>query len=93
MSDGIKSKALTVPELLLARSRDSGGRVFCSFKGRNLTFGELLAGVQEMAGALAAAGVRTGSRVGYLAPPSLEHIQLYLAASWLGRAQSSSAST
>lgn len=74
----------TVSNLLLARSRDSGDRIFCTFKGVKTTFNDLLRGVQEMAGALASSGIRAGSRVGFLIPPSVEHIQLYLAVSWLG---------
>ncbi len=74
----------TVSELLQARAADCADRIFCEFKGTRLTFSELLTGVQEMAGVLLRAGVTPGSRVGYMLPSSLEHIQLYLAASWVG---------
>lgn len=74
----------TIPELLVSRAQDSGKRAFCTFGERRMTFQELLAGVQEMAGALAAAGVQPGDRIGYMLNTSLEHVQLYLAASWLG---------
>lgn len=74
----------TVSELLQARAADCADRIFCEFNGTKLTFSELLNGVQEMAGVLHSAGVVPGSRVGYMMPSSLEHIQLYLAASWIG---------
>jgi crotonobetaine/carnitine-CoA ligase len=74
----------TIPELLLARAEDSGERAFCSFRGQRTTFRQLLHGVQDMAAALASAGVRPGDRVGFMLGSSVEHIQLYLAASWIG---------
>jgi crotonobetaine/carnitine-CoA ligase len=74
----------TIPQLLQARAQDSADRVFCSFRGRSTSFAQLLAGVREMAGALLGAGVAPGARVGFLLPPSVEHMQLYLATSWLG---------
>jgi len=74
----------TISELLVARATDSEHRVFLSFKGKNTTYAQLLQGVTEFAGALAAAGVIGGSRVGFLLPPSLEHMELYLASAWLG---------
>ncbi|WP_439406604.1 AMP-binding protein [Bradyrhizobium sp. DASA03076] len=74
----------TISELLLARAADSGKRIFCSFRGQRTTFKQLLDGVQEMAGALADAGVRPGDRVGFMLASSMEHIQLFLAASWVG---------
>ncbi|MBE7416815.1 MAG: AMP-binding protein [Ideonella sp.] len=74
----------TIPQLLVARARDSGDRTFCTFKGKNTTFAALTSGVTEMAGALAAAGATPGNRVALMLPPSIEHMQLYLACSWLG---------
>lgn len=74
----------TVSQLLVARALDSGERTFCVLRGRRMTFKQLLHGVQEMAGALTVAGVRAGDRVGFMLGTSLEHVQLYLAASWVG---------
>lgn len=74
----------TIPELLIARAEDSAQRVFCSFRGKRTTFGELRQGVQEMAGALAGTGVQPGDRVGFMLASSVEHMELYLAASWVG---------
>jgi crotonobetaine/carnitine-CoA ligase len=74
----------TIPELLLARAEDSGGRVFCSFRGQRTTFRQLLHGVQDMAAALAGAGGRPGDRIGFMLASSVEHMQLYLAACWIG---------
>lgn len=74
----------TIPELLLARAKDCGERVFCSFRGQHTTFKQLLDGVQEMAGALVDAGVQPGDRVGFMLASSVEHMQLYLATSWIG---------
>jgi carnitine-CoA ligase len=74
----------TIPQLLLERANDSADRVFCTFRGRDLRYAELLIGVQQMAGALAHAGVGPGSRVGLMLPSSLEHIEMFLALSWLG---------
>ncbi|RXG85306.1 AMP-binding protein [Bradyrhizobium zhanjiangense] len=76
----------TIPELLLARAEDSSERTFCSFYGQRTTFKQLLHGVQEMAGALADAGVQPGDRVGFMLASSVEHIKLYLATSWIGAA-------
>lgn len=73
-----------VSELLLARAQDSGRRVFCSFRGQQTTYEQLLAGVQDMAGALTEAGVRSGDRIGLMLGSSVEHMQLFLAVSWLG---------
>lgn len=72
-----------VSELVSARSDDSGKRIFCTFRGRQTTFAELSDGVQEMAGALVEAGVKPGDRVGLMLTSSVEHIQLFLAASWI----------
>lgn len=74
----------SISELLLARASDSGSRVFLSFKGKETTYGQLLNGVKEFAGALSLSGVQVGSRVGFMLPASLEHMQLYLATAWLG---------
>ncbi len=74
----------TIAELLLERARDSSHRVFCTFRGRDVRYADLLAGVQEMAGAMAQAGVEPGARVGLMLPPSIEHIEMFLALSWLG---------
>jgi carnitine-CoA ligase len=74
----------TISELLVARAKDSGERMFCSFLGRRITFANLLDGVQQMAGVLVEAGVQPGDRVGFMLPSSVEHIELYLAASWIG---------
>ena len=74
----------TVPQLLLARAKDSGERTFCTFNGRKTTFSALLDGVTQLAGALSAGGITPGSRVGLMLPPSVEHMQLYMACSWLG---------
>ncbi|MGY2803849.1 AMP-binding protein [Bradyrhizobium sp. USDA 4506] len=74
----------TISELLHARAEDCGSRVFCSFRGQRSTFKQLLDGVQEMAGALTSAGVKPGDRVGFMLISSVEHIQLFLAASWIG---------
>lgn len=74
----------TIPELLLARAEDSGERVFCSFCGQRTTFKQLLHGIQDMAGALIDAGVQPGDRVGLMLGSSVEHMQLYLAVSWVG---------
>ncbi|QOZ23847.1 AMP-binding protein [Bradyrhizobium sp. CCBAU 51753] len=74
----------TVSDLVRARAQDSRQRVFCSFRGQHTTYGQLLAGVQEMAGALVHAGVKPGDRVGLMLGPSVEHIQLYLAIPWIG---------
>jgi crotonobetaine/carnitine-CoA ligase len=74
----------TISELLLTRAEDSGERIFCSFRGQHTSFKQLLHGVQEMAGALADAGVQSGDRVGFMLASSVEHIQLYLAVSWIG---------
>ncbi|MCK1409423.1 AMP-binding protein [Bradyrhizobium sp. 76] len=74
----------TISELLRARAEDSGSRIFCSFRGQRMTFSQLLDGVRTMAGALAEAGVKPGDRVGYMLGSSIEHIQLFLAASWMG---------
>src|SRR5262245_5099784 len=73
-----------ISALLLERAHDSADRVFCSFHGRDTRFDELLVQVQQMAGALAAAGVAPGARVGLMLAPSVEHIALYLATGWLG---------
>jgi carnitine-CoA ligase len=81
---GTMHRMYTIPQLLLARAKDSGERTFCTFKDRKITFAALLDGVAEMAGALSAAGVTPGARVGLMLPPSVEHVQVYLACSWLG---------
>ncbi|MCA6113061.1 AMP-binding protein [Bradyrhizobium cenepequi] len=73
-----------VSELLQARAKDSGKRVFCSFRGQQTTCEQLLAGVQEMAGALRQAGAKPGDRVGLMLGQSVEHIELFLAISWIG---------
>jgi carnitine-CoA ligase len=74
---------LTIPKLLLARAQDSGERTFCTFRGQRTTFRQLLHGVQDMAAALAGAGVEPGDRIGFMLGSSVEHMQLYLAASWI----------
>lgn len=76
----------TIPELLLARAADCGDRTFCTFEGKKTTFRDLLAKVQEAAGILREAGVAPGERVGFMMPPSVEHIAFYLSTSWLGAA-------
>lgn len=71
-------------ELVRARADDSGRRVFCSFRGQHTTFEQLRHGVQEMAGALIEAGVEPGDRVALMLGSSVEHIELFLATSWIG---------
>ncbi|MCK1663527.1 AMP-binding protein [Bradyrhizobium sp. 153] len=73
-----------ISDLVRARAQDSGQRVFCSFRGQQTTFEQLRNGVQEMAGALTEAGIRPGDRVGLMIGPSVEHIELFLAVSWIG---------
>ncbi|WP_144440954.1 AMP-binding protein, partial [Bradyrhizobium macuxiense] len=71
-------------DLLQARAEDGGQRVFCSFQGQRTTFEQLRNGVQEMAGALTEAGVKSGDRVGLMLSPSIEHMELFLAIAWIG---------
>lgn len=74
----------TIPQLLRARAGDCSDRTFCTFRGAKTTFAGVVDGVAAMAGALSAAGVTPGTRVGLMLPSSVEHIELYLACSWLG---------
>ncbi|MBE7416805.1 MAG: AMP-binding protein [Ideonella sp.] len=71
-------------ELLEARARDSGERVFCSFRGVETTYAQAHGRVQELAGALVQAGVQPGDRIGLMLPQSVEHLELCLAIAWVG---------
>jgi crotonobetaine/carnitine-CoA ligase len=74
----------TLSELVQARAQDSRDRVFAFFQGRSTTYGQVHVAVEELAGVLVQAGVKSGDRVGLMLGQSVEHMEMCMAIAWVG---------
>ncbi len=74
----------TVSSLFLGVARLHAGRAALEDAQRSVSYGELAERTLRLAGVLAVAGVRRGSRVAVLAENRIEYLETFLAAAHLG---------
>ncbi|MBV2145104.1 AMP-binding protein [Falsochrobactrum sp. TDYN1] len=69
---------LTVSDLLDARVREHGDRVFCRWKHEEITYAQLSERVDRLANGLLSSGIVAGSRVGVMLSHHPDHILVLL---------------
>jgi crotonobetaine/carnitine-CoA ligase len=77
----------SISELIERRARDAAAKPFCLFDGSAISFADLHARVNRVAGGLAALGVRPGDRVAVMLANHPDHPVVFLALVRLGVTQ------
>ena len=75
---------LTIRQMMDAEAQAMPGRIYCTFKGEALTFGELDSRVNRIANALLAQGLVPGDRVALMLPGHPDHIACIFALAKVG---------